>query len=265
MNQIIIIFFLSIIVFLQACGSGSGGAADNGYLALQFEARNEFDPDAEPGVIDNFKITVTGEGLDSQIIKYYAADTQTVQFDGFPDGSVIQITVEAINQNGFVIRRGYSDPTTIRVGEVAQALVEIFNVPIFTNVKPQSYVNVDRFVPKVFAPGEIQFQLSNTVDSVTTSLTDMLSGDITLSISGDLFVDSVRPIYITGLGAGEQTLSVEDPETLEATEVEVTGYHSPSRKVLTTTAGSFLGVAGRPGADGTNLGSYLQAFTELGL
>lgn len=263
MKKIIIILFSSFFVFLQGCGSGSSGSAENGYLALQFEERNEFDPDAAPGVIDNFKISISGEGLDSQIIKYYAPDTQSVQFDGFPNGSVIQITVEAINQNGFVIRRGYSDPITIHAGAVAQALVEIYNVPIFTNVKPQSYVNVDRFVPKIFAPGEIQFQLSNTVDSVTTSLTDMLSGDLTLSISSDLYVDSIRPIYITGLGAGEQTLRVEDPETLEATNVEVTGYHSSSRKVLTTTSGSYLGVAGRPGADGTNLGSYLQTFTEL--
>lgn len=263
MKNIIIIFIFCFFILLQGCSSGGGSASNNGYLALQFEQRNEFDPDAAPGVIDNFKITVVGEGLDAPIVKYYEADTETVQFDGFPSGSVIQITVEAINQNGFVIRRGYSDSVTIQSGQVAQALVEIFNVPIFTNLRPSGYVNVDRFVPKVFAPGEIQFQLTNTVGSVTTSLSDVVTGDITLSISGDTYADSIRPVYVSGLDAGEQVLRVEDPETLEATDVQVTGYHSPSRKVLTTTAGGYLGTVGRPGVNGSNLESYLQTVTEF--
>lgn len=260
MKQSLIIIFMSVL--FTACGGGSTGQGAQGFLALQFEARNEFDPNAEPGVIDNFKITVTGDGLDQAIVKYYPADTETVQFDGFPNGSTVEVKVEAINQNGFVIRRGYSDPVSIRQNQASQATVAIYNVPIFTNVKPGGYVNVNRFVPRVFAPGEINFQLSDTIGEVTTSLSDALTGEVTLSVSESLFADSTRPVHIGALSVGEHILSVQAPDTFEATYVTVNGYQSPTDKVLTTTAGAFFGVPGRAGASGSSFGEYILLMVE---
>ncbi len=260
MKNFIIIFLC--FIFLNCSGGSHGNAGSSGFLALTFEEHDEFNPDAAPGIIDNFKITISGKGI-SPIVRYFTSDTQQAQFDGFPAGSVIQITVEAINQNGFVIRRGYSESVTIQSNQTSQATVEIFNVPIFTNVKPSGYINVDRFVPKVFAPGGIQFELSDIVGDVSTSLSDVLSGDITLSISDDVYPDSTMPVYIGSLSSGEQTLHVEDPDTLEATDVQVIGYQSPSRKVMTTTAGDYLGIMARPGAQGSNLEYYFQSITGL--
>lgn len=257
---IIIILLLSFI--LPACGGGTNGQGGQGYLALQFEERNEFNPNAEPGIIDNFKITVTGDGLDLPIVKFYPADTESVQFDGFPDGASVEVKVEAINQNGFVIRRGYSDPVTIHQNQASQATVAIYNVPIFTNVKPGGYINVNRFVPHVFAPGEINFQLSDTIGEVTTSLSDTLSGEVTLSVSESSYENSTRPVHIGSLSAGEHVLSVEDPDTREATDVSVTGYQSPTNKVLTTTAGAYLGVPGRAGKSGSSFGEYILLSAE---
>jgi hypothetical protein len=260
----IIIILIITFLFLPACGGGSGSenSANQGFLALEFKERNEFNPDAEPGIIDNFKITVTGSSLDAPIVKYYSADTDTVQFDGFPDGATVEVKVEAINQNGFVVRRGYSDPVTITVNQTSQAQVEIFNVPIFTNVKPGGYVNVNRFVPKIFAPGEINFQLSDTIGEITTSLSDTLTGDVTLSVSESQYNESTRPVFISSLSVGEHVLSVADPDTKEATDITVTGYQSPTNKVLTTTAGSHFGVMGRAGSNGSNMETYLQQLVE---
>lgn len=260
MKHFFIIILLSFLA--SACGGGAGISGGHGYLALQFEERNEFDPDAEPGVIDNFKITVTGDSFDQPIVKYYAADTETVEFDGFPDGDTVEVKVEAFNLNGFVIRRGYSDPITIRQNEAAQATVAIYNVPIFTNVKPGGYVNVNRFVPSVFAPGEINFQLSDTIGELTTSLSDTLTGDLTLSVSESIYEDSMRPVHIGSLSVGEHTLTVKDPDTNEATDVSVTGYSTPTDKVLTTTAGAFLGIPGRTGLSGSSFGEYVLLMAE---
>ncbi len=251
--------FLTFILlsFVLGC-SGNPEPNNEGYFSLKFVEKDDFNATASPGVIDNFKITVTCSDRGTPIIQYYSADTEEVQFDGFADGVVVTITVEAINQNGFVIRRGYSEPITIVKNETAQSTVEIFNVPIFTNINPDSYVNVDRFVPKVFAPGEINFQLSDTVGDVSLSLTDSLSGELTLSISDDEYPDSTMPVYIATLAEGPHTLRVEDPDTHEATDINVTGYHSLSRKVLMTTAGGYLGVAGSPSAFGSNAVLYFQ-------
>jgi len=250
-----LIILLSIFI---SCGSNGIESTSGGRLYLEFKEKNDFNPNADPGIIDYFKVTLNSSHLDNPVIKTYSSDTKSIEFDELPSNAQVKITVEAFNQNGFVIRRGYSSEILIKKNEAVPAEVQIYNVPVFTNVKPNAYINVNRFVPRIFAPGEINFQLSDTFESVTTSLSDNLTGEFNLSISDDQFLNSTRPVYINELLIGDHTLTVEDPETLESTKIEVTGYESPTNKVLTTTAGGYLGVLSGIGAPSSHMGRYLQ-------
>lgn len=230
-----------LLMAIMSCGS-QGGHQNVGYLGLTFQEEQEFDPNLDHGRIDNFKIIIQGDTLNADIVKYYSGSTKSIQLDGLEANSKINITVEAINENGFVIRRGYAENIEITANAVSEAVVSIFNVPIFTNIKPEGYINLNRFVPRVFAPGEITFQISDTFGAATTSLSDQVTENVTMSISEEQFPNQMAPVYISKLQAGEHGFQIRDPDTGESTEINFIGYQPPATQGLVTTSGAYLGL-----------------------
>lgn len=241
MKRLLIIVFL--IFVLNGCGSnknGSNVSGNQGYLYLQFSENQSFNPDIDHGQIDKFKVSITGDSLANPIVNYFPYDTEKAEFDGFEDGSSINVMVEAINYNEYVVRRGYSEEIQIQAGTDNPATVSINNVPIFANVKSGGTVKLNRFVPKIFAPGEIQFEIIDTFNGEDEKLEDQVSGDVSFSINSS-DEDSVKPVYISFLSTGTHQLKVRDIDTGETTTITINAEEASDLPALATTAGGYVG------------------------
>lgn len=229
-----------ILVNLMSCHSSKEAPDNQGYLKLSFIENQSFNPDIEQGQIDKFKITISGEDLPSTIVNYFPYDTDNAHFDGLTAGSSVDVMVEAINYNGYVVRRGYSPTINIGAGTTQTAQISINNVPIFANVKDGASVDINRFVPKIFAPGGLEFELVDDINNQEISLQDEISGDVTFSIS-DADTDATQPIFIPFLSPGTHQLKVRDVNTGESTIISINAREASTKPALMTTAGGYLG------------------------
>ena len=243
--------FKTLIIFITAAGliacsststdvSSQFNSDNPGYLSLGFIQAQSYNPTIDHGLVTQYKLTITGSGIAEDIINYYPAGTEAVTFEGFPHGSTIRVTIEALNANGITVRRGYSEDITIIGGQSVSSDITVNNVPIFANVRDGATVYNNRFVPKVFAPGEIQFQISDLFNESQSVMTDQVSNltQFSISTSDD---DSIMPIYAGQLDTGTHSLTVQDNQTGEASTIEVTVLDGSNKKALTTTAGDYLG------------------------
>lgn len=239
MKTLLTIFLISITII--NCGDSSSSYDGNTQkINLRFIEKNEFDPFGEHGAIDKFKITVTGENLSTPIIQYYPFETESVEFEELSANTQIEILVEAINYNEMVVRRGRSGQFDIVGGQISNANIEIYNVPIFANVTDGSQVYSNRFIPKVFAPGGIQFQVIDEFNDSQSILADKVTGEATFSINENQ-ESSIKAVYSSDLPIGTHKLTVKDVNTDEATTISIQALNSSKRKVLPTTAGGFVG------------------------
>ena len=230
------------LIFLFSLGCGQGGGAQ-GYLQLFLKAQQAFNPNIDHGVVQYYKVTITSENQSQPLVHYFRAGTEKAKFLGFPHGEVLQVTIDIINANGIVVRRGRSQEIVIQKGEVLPVEIFVNNVPIFANVKNGATVVHNRFLPKIFAPGEITFQLQDEFSDQVHLLQDEFTQDFSFSISPNI-ATSIRPIFIQSLEPGVHGLIVEDPETKEKTEIEIQVIEGTNRKVLPTTAGGYVGAMG---------------------
>lgn len=253
---------IMLFLVLIACQEDRGGVTQNaGFLSLTINENQKFDPNAEHGQIKGYRVTVSGDALGTPLINYYPAGTATARFDGFAHGLTVEVTVEVINDNGTVVRRGRSGNMVIQGGRDNPATIAINNVPIFANVHNGAMVNAERFVPKIFAPGGINFELSDTFGDSTRMLQDEVTGEATFSVSAD--DDSVLPVYIPRLTAGEHSLSVRDPHSGESSSITVNVKDGGRKAVLTTTAGAYVGsLASRSTGSMSNLLFYYTLLAE---
>lgn len=242
MKKLLII--VSIILF-TACGSSSDVSglfnSDNpGYLSLGFTQAQDFNPNADHGQISKYKLTISGSSLDTPIERYYPVGTKDVTFEGFPGGSTLRVKIEAINVNDICVRRGLSEDILIKGGQYVSSNITINNVPIFANVRDGATVYNNRFAPKVFAPGEITFQLSDLYNGSNSVIVDQITNESLFSISSDISY-SVTNINAPTLSVGSHELEVEDPDTNESSNIKITVLDGTKQKGLPTTAGNYVG------------------------
>jgi len=259
MKQFIHILILATLIV--SCGSGSG-KSNPGQLYLRFVENHEFNPNADHGRIEKFKVTITGDDLESSIVQTFPYGTDRVEFDNFAGGSTVQVLIEAINPNSYVIRRGRSEDIFIKGGQANEAIVSINNVPVYANVKDGSLVNANRFVPKIFAPGGLEFEMLDAFNGSENVLTDQVTNESVFSVSADTD-SSVRTIYTPFFSEGSHQLMVQDTDTGEATTISLTVYQPDRRPVLHTTAGGFVGSQKvSQGPDLTNIIHFYQFESE---
>jgi len=235
-----------IFIFSVSCGSqtkdlNSYFDSDNpGSIDLEIEEAHTFDPTIDHGKILNYKVTITGTPLTDPIIQYFPVDTEEATFEGFPHGSVIQVMVEALNTNNICVRRGRSEDITIIGGQTVTSILTIYNVPIFANVYDGAIVYNNRFSPKIFAPGQIPFELSDLFNGSTSSVEDQITHETLFSISADIS-DAILTINAPMFDLGIHELTVQDPTTSEASTVQISVLDGTKQKALTTTAGKYVG------------------------
>lgn len=207
---------------------------------MSLNETQEFNPNVSHGEIDRYKVTIMGATLIASIVKYYEAGTTAATFDGFADGTTLTILVEYINANGLTVRRGQSQTLTITAGQTITTALDINNVPIFANVRDGATVYNNRFAPEVFAPGAIEFQVSDFFNASESVLTDTDSGLATFSISeGD--PTSTLSLNVPTLSAGDHELTVIDTDTGESSTITITVLQGSTQNGLVTTVGAYLG------------------------
>lgn len=233
------IFFFFVFLTLSLF-FGCGQKSTQGYLQLFLTANQEFNPNIDHGVVQYYKVTIVSQNQPQPLVQYFRAGTEKAEFLGFPHGDVLQVTIDIVNANGMVVRRGRSQEIVIQKGQILPVEIFVNNVPIFANVKNGATVIHNRFLPKIFAPGEITFQLEDEFSNQVYLLQDEFSQDFSFSISTDI-PTSIRPIFIKTLEPGFHGLTVEDPATEERTEIEIQVVAGTNRKVLPTTAGAYVG------------------------
>lgn len=246
-NRFYKIFWTLLILTLGAAITSCTGSTPNGlpssqtgFLSLSLNETQEFNPNVSHGEIDRYKVTITGSTLIAPIVKYYEAGTTSASFDGFADGATLTVLIEYINANGLTVRRGQSQTLTITAGQTTAAAVDVNNVPVFANVRDGATVYNNRFVPEVFAPGAIEFQVSDFFNASESILTDVDSGLASFSINED-DPTSTLSINVPELSAGDHELTVTDTDTGESSTITVTILEGATQNGLITTAGAYLG------------------------
>lgn len=263
MKTIVIILVLTIIIACNQPSSNTNGPKIPGFISLGFKTAQSFNPTAEHGKIAQYKLTIAGSGLAEPIINYYSADTKEITFEGLPSESNIRIMIEAINTNGICVRRGKSNDIKILGGQTIAADITVNNVPIFANVRDGAVVYNNRFVPKIFAPGEIPFQISDLFNEQLTTIKDQISDSSTFSISTS-DNDSVMPVYVQTLPPGSHKLTVQDDKTGESSTINITVLDGSNKKPLITTAGGYLGSMISINHDHNNLIKLNKRLVEMG-
>lgn len=226
-----------IIVCHMHCGSHTTTSAG---LHLNMGETAKFNPNASHGKIEKFRLRVTGSDLPQQIEQIYPYGTESATIEGLPPDSDVIVTLEAINVNDIPVRRGESQNIKIISGTNTTAELNLNNIPIFSNVRNGAIVYNNRFAPKIFAPGEINFQLSQQVGSESTLMEDIIENSTNFSIGKDI-TSSVMTVHTGELELGSHKLTVRDPDTEEASTIEIKVLDGKHKKGLATTAGAHLG------------------------
>lgn len=238
-----VLLVLALGISITSCtGSTSNGlpSSQTGFLSLSLNETQEFNPNVSHGDIDRYKVTITGSTLIAPIVKYYEAGTTSASFDDFADGTTLTVLIEYINVNGLTVRRGQSQTLTITAGQTTAASLDVNNVPVFANVRDGATVYNNRFVPEVFAPGAIEFQVSDFFNASESILSDVDSGLASFSINEDDATSTVS-INVPELSAGDHELTVTDTDTGESSTITVTVLQGSTQNGVVTTAGAYLG------------------------
>ena len=236
-----IIFIFIITCFLVvSCGNNSKVGNGNGRLALAITNDVDFDPNVDHSRIDYFLVSIEGEGIESPIKQKFGFDTESVTFEGLTAGKTITVTVEAVNYNGYAILRGVSENVMVGEDNTTVSNIIIKAVPVFANTYHNATVYTNRFVPKIYAPTDVEFEVADLFNGSESVLEDIISGDINFSVSaGD--TNSVKTVYAAPLQEGTQQLTVKDTDTGESTTITINVINTGQVKALQTTAGAYMG------------------------
>lgn len=259
-NILIMIFMLLLVV---ACGGQTGGNQATGKLALAVKNAVVFDPNIDHSRIDYFLVSISGEGVAEPIKQKFGFDAEGATIEGLIAGKTVDVTIEAVNFNGYVILRGTQTGVAIGEDTTSVANISVNAVPVFANVGHNATVYANRFVPKIFAPQNVTFNVSSTVNGSESILQDSLSGDVNFSTSaGD--PNFIQTIYSAPLQAGPVELTVSDVTTNESTSIIVNVIDSGTVQGLPTTAGGFVGSLMSVDANNkpTNMAGYFEGVVK---
>lgn len=210
-------------------------------LSLRFAQKESFSPNINHGETFEYRVTVQGASLKNNIVKTFTKDTKTVSFE-FEPGSVVSIMIEGLNRNGYPIRRARVENLTVNAGLNEVTDIEVKDVPVFANVKDGAVVYANRFVPKLYLKSGVLASLSDTFNSSTSILEDIVSDTTSLSIT-DVARDAVLPFFTPELDQGTHHLMSFDPASNESMSVTVQVVDKEVSRILNTTSGAFMGGA----------------------
>lgn len=170
-----IFLLLSVI---SACAGGSGDG--NGGLSIAVTSTK-----AQPTTdIKEFKIVVTGEGIETPIEAVFPFGTQDGVIRDIPCGDDRLVELLAIDNSNRIVRRG-ENLVTIHCGAMNDASITLKRVPIVANMIPNSIIENGRINLKIISEPSDEVIIKDVVDGVETSLTNPVNNEALFSLSAD--------------------------------------------------------------------------------
>jgi hypothetical protein len=141
------ILILLTLLALAGCGGNMSGGSG---IALKVMSVGGFSSNAEHGRIDKYRVTVTGEGIESPIEAEFPGDAEEGVIQDIPTGEDRTVEVRALNPNEVAIREGEAYEVKVG-GGITEVPITLEAVPIFTNIAAGNTVENTRLVFKVFS------------------------------------------------------------------------------------------------------------------
>lgn len=153
------IYCLAIFMMATNCGDADNSMSLEGpHIALSVKQSKSHNPNISHGQIDHYTLTVTAADLKIPFTHVFGGDAEAGKITDIPTGSKRTLTMEAININQQVIRRGRVEGIDIVPGMFSTVEIVMHAVPIFVNIKDKSAVADRRLQFTLF--GETGSELS---------------------------------------------------------------------------------------------------------
>lgn len=231
---VVVMFCFSVL----ACSAGdSSGTSSNGFshnLGLTISGSRSFNTSTIHGQIDHYRMTVTGDDIHKEITQDFGGTTDLAQMGGVPVGPNRTISVEALNPNGLVIRRGKAEGVTITAGVFSNITIVMHAVPIFTNITDKSAVAGRRLGLTIFGEPGSSLEVLRTDGGQSEMMSDQSVGNVLLDTTA---TDGLFKMDPADLDPGVHTFRIHDRNSDEYSEVTLTIYDSLVRPGVAVNAG----------------------------
>ncbi|MFH1654572.1 MAG: hypothetical protein ABIE74_11050 [Pseudomonadota bacterium] len=167
-----------LLLLLSACAGGAGDG--NGQLSIAVTSTK-----AQPTTdIKEFKIVVTGEGIDAPIEAVFPFGTQEGVIRAIPSGDDRLVELFAIDNSNRIVKRGES-LVTIHGGAMNEASITLKRVPVISNMISDSIIENGRINLKIISEPSDEVIIKDVVDGVEQDLTNPVNNTALFSLSAD--------------------------------------------------------------------------------
>ncbi len=173
LEHFIILVMLSLFVGCGSPGSGKGVEGE-GVLSIKVSGIPSFDANIEHGMIDMYRITISDSDIEGNIVAEFSGDADEGVVEGVPTGRGRQIVVEAINQNGEIVRIGEVYDVDVGSG-MNDVEVWLDSVPVFANLRDGGVVQNTRLRIRLFSDPSHSVIVDAISDGETSTMTDVSS------------------------------------------------------------------------------------------
>lgn len=213
-------------------------------LDFSLISETEFNPYINHGQIEKIRMIVSGMDYSDPIIKTFPYGTSKGTLPPIKIGQKIQVEVQGLNANGIIVRKGLSDIFEVDEKYPQKIKLSYIDIPIFTNIFNGATVYQSRFVPKIFAKSNLEFQLTDSFSGSLSPLLDMISGSELISLNQIDHINYNRTVPIAPLEAGEHIVKVGNPFSGGTSEVSIQIIQDHAKHYLVTSSGYGLGTWG---------------------
>jgi len=208
---------LLALLALAGCGVNEAGGAGEGGISLKVTGARSFDPNAEHGRVEKYRVTVEGEGIEPKIVREFSGDLEEGVITGVPAGVGRTVSVEAVNPNRLTIRAGEADGVRVG-GGITEVPVEMEAVPIFINVADGSTVYNTRLAFKIFSDPANPVTVREHAGETARALVDASTNLSEIFLDAATGVGKFAPVV---MDSGKRAFAVSDVATGRTHRVSV--------------------------------------------
>lgn len=171
--------FVIVLFLLASCGGGATSSDPStctgacGVVKLVVNGSQSFNPNIEHGRIVTYRVTISGDGIDSPITAEFDGTATEGVINGIPTGGGRQLVVEAVNPNSAIIRQGEKSDVKVEGGKTAEVEVTLESVPIFTNLADGNDLDNTRLAFQIFSDPANPVVVEDVTSDAPSALADV--------------------------------------------------------------------------------------------
>ncbi|MFH1830248.1 MAG: hypothetical protein ABH871_05680 [Pseudomonadota bacterium] len=211
--------------------------ASAGMLALKVTKASNFNPAVDHGLIKNYRVTVSGEGIEPPIVAEFEGDASEGVVEGVPTGDNRTISVKAINANDTTIHTGEAYDVNVG-GGLNEVAIQLEAVPIFTNIADGNTIDNTRLVFEVFSDPKNPVVIEELSQSKSQALINAATNVAEIHLNESTGLGRLAP---TLMGPGERKFAVIDVVTNRSNEVNVLITDGTQKRAAPTVSATLTG------------------------